>query len=311
MHQAIARTLQDEMAKDQSIVIWGEAARAKVAADWPDFYAQFGSRVYNMPIAESAIVGMGIGASIAGLRPFIDIGFNDLLFRAMDDICNQAAKIRYMSGGKIHCPMVIKAEYSIPFSPQQSQFLEEVLFRIPGLLVVAPSSPRDAAGLLKSALRCPDPVVLFEERRLTGVVDYPVRPIPFGTSSKLIEGEDITIASYSKLVPICKEIAMELNPQIKAEVIDLRSLSPLDYESIYESVRKTGRFLSVEVGCRTGGVGAELAASVAENCFNALRAPVRRIAAPNSSFPASKALWQYLQPSKNEITAAIEELVRN
>lgn len=311
MHHAIGRTMREEMARDQNIVIWGEAAKAKIAADWPDLLAEFESRVYNMPIAESAIVGIGVGAAIAGLRPFIDIGFNDLLFRAMDDICNQAAKIRYMSGGRIRCPMVIKAEYSIPFSPQQSQFLEEVLFRIPGLRVVAPSSPADAVGLLKTALRCEGPVVFFEERRLTGIVREPGDMIPFGKALKLIEGDHITITAYSKLVPMCREIAEELAPKIRIEVLDLRSLSPLDYESVLESVHKTGRYLSVEIGCRTGGIGAELASAVAEDCASVLRAPVRRIAAPDSSFPASRALWKYLQPSKSEIVSAIKDLVKD
>jgi pyruvate/2-oxoglutarate/acetoin dehydrogenase E1 component len=135
--------------------------------------------------------------------------------------------------------------------------------------------------------------------------------IPFGKALKLIEGDHITITAYSKLVPMCREIAEELAPKIRIEVLDLRSLSPLDYESVLESVHKTGRYLSVEIGCRTGGIGAELASAVAEDCASVLRAPVRRIAAPDSSFPASRALWKYLQPSKSEIVSAIKDLVKD
>jgi pyruvate dehydrogenase E1 component beta subunit len=269
---------------------------------------KFGSnRIRNTPISEAAIIGLGIGAALTGMRPVVEIMFMDFIACCMDQIVNQAAKIHYMFGGKMTVPMVIRtpAGAGLGAGPQHSQCLEVLFAHIPGLKVVMPSTPYDAKGLLISSIRDDGPVLFVEHKRLYGVkgeVPDDRYTVPIGKGDIKREGKDITIVAISYMVREALGAAKELEKQgISAEIVDPRTISPLDKEIILESVRKTGKLLIVHEAVKNFGFGAEVAAVVAEEAFDYLDAPVVRVGAPFTPVPFSKKAEEAYIPSKEKI----------
>lgn len=307
------------MERDPSIFLMGEDI---AIAGNPYFRAtqglleRFGpERVIDTPISESAIVGAALGAALSGMRPIIEIMFSDFCFVAMDQILNQLAKIRYMTGGETDVPVVLRAPTGafVSGAAQHSQSLETIFCHIPGLVVIAPSTPADAKGLLKSAIRLPDPVIFLEHKVL-----YPFEDVvpdgdhlePIGVATSRITGNDVSIISYSFASFLCIQAAKELSSQgISAEVIDLRTLNPLDDLAVIESVKKTGRALIVYESCKRLGLGAEISAIISESCFKYLKSPIYRVASENVPMPFAGNLEEYVLPSVEKIRSATVELV--
>lgn len=309
--QAYQTALGEEMARDPSIVILGTDLfiRGGHFAQVKGLGAQFGvDRVRDTPISEAAMVAAGVGGALNGLRPVVDLNFMDFAFGAMDEIVNQAAKARYMWGRPV--PLVIRATWGVAYgAAQHNNQIESWFVNTPGLVVVAPSTPADVKGLAKSALRGEDPVIFFMHKTLTGSKgevpdgDYTV---PFGRANVVRDGSDITVVTYGGFVPKviqAAEAAGELG--VSAEVLDLRSLFPLDIPAVLASVERTGRLLVVSDAPRAGSVGSWVAAEVAEHAFNALKAPVRHLSAAHSPIAHSPVLFQAQVPSDARILEAI------
>jgi pyruvate dehydrogenase E1 component beta subunit len=242
--------------------------------------------VVDTPIAEATMVGAAVGAAMMGLRPIVETRFSDFALSAIDEIVNQAAKLRYMSGGQTRAPVVIRLPSGLRqgSAAQHSQSLEAWFCHIPGLVVVAPASPADAAGLLQTALRGDDPVLFFEAKELwqaRGEVDDVTRPVPFGSARYLRRGSDATVIAWSAAVKASVDAAALLARHgVTIDLIDLRSLWPWDKRTVLESVARTGRLVVAHESVRDGGFGAEIAATVAEELHDLLRAPVKRVASP-------------------------------
>jgi pyruvate dehydrogenase E1 component beta subunit len=278
---------------------------------------EFGrARVIDTPITESATVGMAAGAAMTGLRPVAELMFVDFLGVCLDQILNQAAKFRYMFGGKARTPLVIRAMFGAGFSAgaQHSQCLYSILTHIPGLKVVIPSSPYDAKGLLIQAIRDDDPVIFLEHTKLydlEGEVPAESYTVPFGEAHILREGGDLTIVALARMTHMALDAASALADKgIEATVIDPRTTSPLDEETILESVGATGRLLVVDESNPRCSVASEIAAVVAERAFRDLKAPIRRVTAPHTPVPFSPVLENAYIPSSAAIEAAAMELVR-
>jgi pyruvate dehydrogenase E1 component beta subunit len=277
---------------------------------------EFGDeRVRDTPISESAIIGTAVGAAITGMRPVAEIMFGDLTALAMDQIANQAAKIRYMFGGQASCPLVIRTPFGagVNIASHHSQSLEAWFMHVPGLYVAVPSTPYDAKGLLKTAIRGSNPVFFCEHKLL-----YPVEGevpeqeflIPFGKADVKKEGTDVTVVATSYMVHKALNAATTLLKEgVDAEVVDPRTLTPLDVATITGSVRKTGRVVIVSEDCRTGGVSAEIAALVAERALDYLDAPVKRVTTPDTPIPFSPPLEQFIIPNEESIIKAVKEVV--
>jgi pyruvate/2-oxoglutarate/acetoin dehydrogenase E1 component len=316
MH-ALNQALISEMERDPSVFIAGEdVVTGGVFAVTRGIFERFGEkRIVNTPISESAIIGLGIGSALTGLRPVVEIMFMDFIGCCMDQLINQAAKIRYMFGGKMSVPMVVRTPEGagLGAGPQHSQCLEALFAHIPGLKVVIPSTPYDAKGLLISSIRDDNPVIFVENKMLYAVKgEVPEEPytIPLGKGEVKREGEDITIVGVSYTVREALAAADELdNEGIRAEVIDLRTISPLDKETILGSLQKTGRLLIVHEAVKNGGFGAEVAAVVAEEAFDYLDAPIVRIGAPFMPVPFSKKAEQNYIPNKEKIISAAKEML--
>jgi pyruvate dehydrogenase E1 component beta subunit len=277
---------------------------------------EFGDeRVRDTPISESAIIGTAVGAAITGMRPVAEIMFGDLTALAMDPIANQAAKIRYMFGGQVSCPLVIRTPFGagVNIASHHSQSLEAWFMHVPGLYVAVPSTPYDAKGLLKTAIRGSNPVFFCEHKLL-----YPVEGevpdqeylIPFGKADVKKEGADVTIFATSYMVHKALNAAATLEKEgVDAEVVDPRTLTPLDVATITGSVRKTGRIVIVSEDCRTGGASAEIAALVAERTLDYLDAPIKRVTTPDTPIPFSPPLEQFIIPNEQSIIKAVKEVV--
>ena len=314
--EAIREALREEMARDERVFIIGESINYGLFGVTAGLRDEFGSeRVRNAPISEAAIVGAALGAALTGMRPIAEIMFADFLFCAMDSIANQVAKWRYMVAGQANVPLVIRAPQGSGFGMgcHHSQSPEWVFAHFPGLKVVAPSTPYDAKGLLKASIRDDNPVLFFEHKmlyRMRGPVPEGEYIIPLGRADVKREGSDATIVATSLMVHRALEAAEELAKEgISAEVIDPRTLSPLDKEAILASVRRTGRLIIAEEACRTGGFGAEVAAIVAEEAIDALDAPIRRVAAFDVPIPFSPPLEDYVIPDKKRIIEAVRGVV--
>ena len=312
--QALNEALREEMRRDEGVIVLGEdinlpwGGAFKVTAGLVE---EFGpKRVRTTPISEAAIAGSAVGAALVGCRPVAEIMYLDFIPIAMDQIVNQAAKLRFMSGGQATVPVVFRSSGGGGRSNagQHSQSLEAWFVHVPGLKVVAPSTPYDAKGLLKSSIRDDNPVVFIEHRLLyftSGEVPEEEYTIPLKKAVIRKEGEHITIVSYSGTVPKCLEAAKQLEERgIHAEVIDLRMLSPLDMETVLDSVRKTHRLLVAHEACRRGGIGGEIAAQVAESVFDELDAPIGRVGAPHSPMPYSPGLERVVIPTPERIASA-------
>lgn len=312
--QALQQALREEMIRDDKVVILGEEVGVfggsyKVTEG---LYEEFGpKRVRATPIAEEGFVGAGIGAAMGGLRPVVEIMTINFILVAMDQIINNAAKIRYMFGGAMGVPMVIRTPSGGGggLTAQHSQSLEVWFAHTPGLKVVAPATPRDAKGLLKASIRDDDPVIFIESLsgyNMRGEVPSGDYTVPIGKADVKRQGTDLTIISHSIMTLRCLEVAERLKKEaaIKAEVIDLRTLRPLDFATVAESVRKTNHALCVEEGWPSYGVTAELAARISDECFDWLDAPVKRLGGVEVPLPYSKPLETAALPSIDRIYQA-------
>ena len=316
--EATLEAMTEEMQRDSKVFIMGEdiAAQGGIFGQFKGLPQKFGKdRVLDTPISETAIVGAGVGAAMAGMRPVVDMHFADFIGVCMDEILNQMAKARYMFGGQCSMPLVLRAPDGIIRSAaaQHSQSLEAFFLHIPGIKVVIPSNPADAKGLLKAALRSEDPVLYFEHKGLfplKGPVPEGEHIVPIGKAAVSREGSDVTLVSYSMMMHRVLEAAEALEKEgISAEVIDLRTISPLDMETIYKSVAKTHRLVVVHEAVRTGGVGAEIAARVAEEMMDDLDAPIRRLGAPFVPVPFSPSLERLVKITPEQICQAVREIL--
>ena len=316
--EATLEAMTEEMQRDSKVFIMGEdiAAQGGIFGQFKGLPQKFGKeRVLDTPISETAIVGAGVGAAMAGMRPVVDMHFADFIGVCMDEILNQMAKARYMFGGQCSMPLVLRAPDGIIRSAadQHSQSLEAFFLHIPGIKVVIPSNPADAKGLLKAAIRSEDPVLYFEHKGLfplKGPVPEGEHIVPIGKAAVSREGSDVTLVSYSMMMHRVLEAAEALEKEgISAEVIDLRTISPLDMETIYKSVAKTHRLVVVHEAVRTGGVGAEIAARVAEEMIDELDAPIRRLGAPFVPVPFSPSLERLVKITPEQICQAVRELL--
>jgi pyruvate dehydrogenase E1 component beta subunit len=315
--QAVNEALAEELRRDDTVFIVGEdVAEAgtpfKVLAGLVD---EFGAeRVLDTPISEAGITGLGVGAAMTGMRPVVDIMFGDFLTLAMDQLANQAAKAHYMSGGKLNVPLTLRTTLGATrrSAAQHSQSLQAWVAHVPGLKVALPVTPFDAKGLLKTAIRDDNPVVVIEDKMDYGIKgDVPAEEytIPFGVADIKRPGEDVTIVATSSMVRVAISAAEQLESDgIYAEVIDPRTLSPLDEETLVSSAAKTGRAIVVDEGHRRFGATAELAAVIAEGAFWNLDAPVRRLGALDVPVPFSPALEDVTVPTPELVARTAREL---
>lgn len=312
VNEAIGWALAEEMRRDHRVVMFGEG----VATKRPELVHEFGAlRVRNTPLAEGIIAGTAVGAAATGLRPVIDMLFAPFLCFAMEEIVNSAGKLRYISGGQFSFPLVVMSQTGGGWGvgAQHNHNLEAWFVHSPGLKVVMPSTAEDFRGLLKAAIRDENPVMFFSDMTLgyaTGEVPQAESVVPLGKACIRKAGRDVTIVSYSKAVQTCLEAAQQLGMSgVSAEVIDLRTLKPLDEETIVASVRKTGRLVVVHEAAGICGVGAEIAAIAAEKAFRSLQAPVVRVTGPDAPTPSSSALEQAYMPSAEGIAAAVRRML--
>ncbi len=316
---ALREALREEMLLDKTVFVLGE----DVGRYWQGAFKvtkglaeEFGDeRVRDTPISESAIVGVAAGAAITGTRPIAEIMFGDLSALAMDQIANQVAKLRYMFGGQTIVPVVIRMPFGagVNIAAHHSQSLEAWFMHVPGLKIAMPSTPYDAKGLLKTAIRDDNPVMFFEHKLLysiEGPVPEEDYTIPFGAADVKREGEDVTVVATLYMVHKALAAAKTLGKEgIDVEVIDPRTLVPLDKQAIVNSVKKTGRIVIVTEDSKTAGVSAEIAAIVAEESLDYLDAPIKRVAEPDTPIPFSPPLEQFVIPNEKSIIKAAKEIV--
>jgi pyruvate dehydrogenase E1 component beta subunit len=315
MVQAINLALHEEMEKDPDVVVMGE----DVGIDGGVFRVtegllnKFGSeRVIDTPLAESGIVGTAIGMAVYGLKPVAEIQFEGFSYMTIDQLAAHASRIRNRSRGTYHCPIVIRAPYGggVRALEHHSEAVATFYIHIPGMKVAIPSSPYDAKGLLISAIRDPDPVFFFEPKRLYRAFREEVPEgeyiVPLGEGKKLTEGDDVTLISWGAMTRVCLE-ALKLVKDVSVELIDLRTLSPLDDKMITESVRKTGRAVIVHEEPRTLGLGAEIIARINEKAFLYLEAPVKRVTGYDIPMPLPK-LEDYYLPDAERVADAVKEV---
>jgi pyruvate dehydrogenase E1 component beta subunit len=316
--QAIRDVLAEEMRLDETVFIMGEdiAEQGGIFGCTKDLLQEFGQeRVRNTPISEAAFIGAGIGAGLTGMRPVIELMYMDFVYVSMDQILNQAAKIRYMYGGEVTLPLVIRGQQGIGRgnAGTHSQSVEAFFMHIPGLKVVMPSTPRDAAGLLRTAIRDDNPVIFFEHKALYStrgeVPEDRKFTIPFGLADIKKPGNDVTIIATSLMVSRALAAAEKLaDSGIDAEVIDLRTLVPLDEDTIISSVFKTGRALVVHEAHKTAGIGAEISSLIMEKAFKYLDAPVLRLGAKQCTLPFNINLENAVIPQVFDIVNSVKTI---
>jgi pyruvate dehydrogenase E1 component beta subunit len=318
MREAISQALWEEMENDSKVFIMGEEVGVwgGTYAVTKGFYDHFGAeRVRDTPIAEAVIVGSAIGAALTGLRPVAELMTINFAFAAMEHIVNEAAKLHYMFNGQMVLPLVIRTPGGggRQLGATHSQTPDAIFAHFPGLKVVAPGTPADAKGLLKTAIRCDDPVLFIEHATLyqtRGEVPEGDYTIPIGKSTIQRPGKDVTLVTYSKMLETSLKAAEQLAQEgIDVEIIDLRTLRPLDMEPVLESVRKTNRAVVAEEGWRSFGVGAEIAARIYEEAFDDLDAPVQRVAQVEVPLPYNRALEQMALPQAANVIAAVKEVL--
>jgi pyruvate/2-oxoglutarate/acetoin dehydrogenase E1 component len=333
--QAIAEALRDaiaeEMERDETVFCIGEDIA--VPGGWGGAFTvtlglekRFPDRMINTPIAELGFFGVAIGAAMMGMKPIADVQYGDFLFLASDQIINNAAKMRYMSGGLCQVPLVMRAPIGATGrGSQHAQSMERYFIGVPGLKVVAVSTAYDAKGIMKAAVRDKDPVLIFEHKLLYGSKGARVEPGAVDATSEIPDydyvvpldlavlrrpGSDVTILSWLLMSHFSLEAAQQLSTEgVNAEVIDVRSLAPIDYKTIGDSVKKTGRVVIVEEGPKTGGVSAEIAAGIQERFSQYLKSPIARIASPDVPVPFSPILENAYRPDKSRIMQAVREIV--
>jgi len=313
--EAIKEALQIEMKRDSNIYLAGEdiGIMGGSFGVTNGLLEEFGpDRVMDTPISETAIIGHAVGAAAAGLRPVVELMFSDFMMVAGDELMNQAAKMRFMFGGKAKIPMVVRAAIGAGYraAAQHSQSPEAMILNFPGLKVAYPSTPRDAKGLLITAIRDDNPVVFLEHKMLywsMGDVPEGEFTIPFGKANIRRVGKDITLVAWGMMVGTCEGAAEVLSADgIEAEVIDLRTLAPLDKGTVLTSVKKTGKVIIVQEAPRTGGFAGEIAAIIAEEGFDYLDAPIKRVCAPDTPVPFSPVLEDAYIPSAEKVIDAVK-----
>ena len=328
--EALREAIREEMRRDDRVFCIGEDIA--VPGGWGGAFTvtlgmeeEFGERMVNTPISENGFVGVALGAALMGMRPIADVQYADFLFCAMDQMANEIPKMRYMSGGRVRVPLVMRAPVGVTGrGAQHAQSMEVFFLPVQGVKIVCPSTAYDAVGLLRSAVRCDDPVMIFEHKLLygskgarkeTGAVDASSEipdedyTVPIGSAAVRREGRGVTILATLLMVHRSLQAAETLAAEgVDAEVIDLRSLVPMDWDTIKASVAKTGRAVIVEESPRRSGIGAEIAATLADECMECLLAPVRRVAAPNTPVPFAPPMERFFVPDQERIARAAREL---
>jgi len=321
---AIGAAQREAMEADERVIIIGEDVEANVygttggksRADKGDFLTLFGrNRIRNTPISEEGIVGTAAGAAMTGLRPIVDLSYSSFLYMAMDQFVNQVAKSRYMFGGQATLPVVFRSAmfYGLSTGAHHSDRPYPMFMNVPGLKIIAPASPIDAKGLLRAAIDLDDPVLTFEACPLWGlkedVPDEAYR-IPLGVARTVVEGSDVTVVAISGAVPAAKKATDQLAEEgVSVEVIDPRTLVPLDKETILNAVARTGRLVIADPAHRTCGAAAEVSAIVAEEAFSSLKAPIIRVTTPDMQIPFSPALEAQLYPNAISIADAVRKVI--
>jgi pyruvate/2-oxoglutarate/acetoin dehydrogenase E1 component len=315
---ALREALREEMLRDKNVILLGEEIGVfngvyKVTRGLLD---EFGpERVRDTPISEAAITGAAVGLALAGLKPVAEIMYMDFLPITMDQLSTQAAKMHFMSGGQIKVPMVLRTQYSLgrQHGSQHSQFTPAWFFQVPGLKVVLPADPHDAKGLLKSAIREPNPVLFVESGllyRTKGPVPEEEYLVPLGKAEVKRKGDDVTIVAVSRMVGEALTATKKLEEEgISAEVIDIRTMQPLDLTTIVESVKRTSRLVIASDDVKTGGIGSEISADVIEAAFDYLDAPIVRVGCPETPIPFSPSLEQMYMPNADKVVQAVDELM--
>ena len=325
--QAVAEALAQEMRRDPSVILMGEDVAGGSGTDgemdaWggplgvtKGLWSEFGDRVMDTPISESAFIGAAIGAATAGLRPVAELMFVDFMGVCFDQIFNQAAKFRYMFGGRAVTPVVIRSMIGAGFraAAQHSQCLYPLFTHIPGLKCVVPSTPYDVKGLLIQAIRDDDPVMFFEHKllyKIEGEVPEESYTIPFGEANIVREGDDLTVVALGRMVHMASEAADQLAKDgVGCELIDPRTTSPLDEDTILESVEKTGRLVVVDEASPRCNLATDISALVAQQAFSALRAPIQMVAPPHTPVPFSPVLEDLYVPDAAKVAAAMREVM--
>ena len=316
--QAVAEAMAEEMRRDSAVFLMGEdvGKHGGAFAASKGLFEEFGAeRVRDTPISESVIAGAGLGAALTGMRPIVEIMYMDFMAMAMDSIVNQAAKVKYMYGGHARVPLTIRTAFGAGRgnAAQHSQSLETWFTLIPGLIVVTPSTPYDAKGLLKSAIRSDNTVIVIENKLLYGVrgpVPEEEYLVPIGKAAVRREGSDVTLLATSRMCNFCEEAIQTLTREgIDVEFIDLRTLKPFDVETVAASVAKTHRVVVVNEGHRTGGYSNEVAAKIMDECFEDLDAPVIRVAAEDVPIPYNATLEAEVIPAVKDIIAGVKQVI--
>lgn len=305
------KAIFESMERDSSILLMGEGSRVKYSLDYPQILRRFPDRVMTTPVCEGGIVNAALGAALTGTRPLVDLTFDDLALRAMDEILNHVSKLHFATGGNLKVPLVIKADFNRPENAQSGNRYEAFFSRFPGLKVFVPSTPTQAYLLMRKALSGGGPVVFFEDRVIshTEEIDAGQRSAPVWKARAVRRGRDITIVCYGYALYLVLEALREI-PHVEAELIDMQCLNPLDIETISSSVRKTGRLLIVELDQTRLGIGAEISAQIGDTEFDSLRAPIKRIGMANILIPAAPGLQRLLLPTPSKIAKAVESLCR-
>ena len=317
---AVNEAIAEEMRNDKTIILMGEDV-AEAGTPFKvllGLVEEFGTdRIIDTPISEPGFVGMAVGAAMTGTRPIVDLMFGDFIFLVMDQLANQAAKQHYMSGGKLNVPMVIRTNMGATrrSAAQHSQSLQAIVAHIPGVKVLMPSTPYEVKGLLKAAIRDDNPVVIFEDKlsyQMKGMVPEEEYIIPLGQANILQAGNDITLVATSSMVQVCEEAAEVLRSKnISAEIIDIRSIVPLDEQTIVDSVKKTSRVIVVDEGHQSYGITSEIVSRISEQAFYYLDAPPTRMGAMDVPIPFSPVLEDLTVPTSKQVVAKAIDLINN
>lgn len=317
---AVNEAIAEEMRNDKTILLMGEdvAEAGTPFKVLSGLVEEFGTdRIIDTPISEPGFVGMAVGAAMTGTRPIVDLMFGDFIFLVMDQLANQAAKQHYMSGGKLNVPMVIRTNMGATrrSAAQHSQSLQAIVAHIPGVKVLMPSTPYEVKGLLKAAIRDDNPVVIFEDKlsyQMKGMVPEEEYIIPLGQANILQAGNDITLVATSSMVQVCEEAAEVLRSKnISAEIIDVRSIVPLDEQTIVDSVKKTSRVIVVDEGHQSYGITSEIVSRISEQAFYYLDAPPTRMGAMDVPIPFSPALEDLTVPTSKQVVDKAIDLINN
>jgi 2-oxoisovalerate dehydrogenase E1 component beta subunit len=315
--EAIRQAMDEEMARDRNVMLLGEdvgvlGGAFKASQGLLEKYGA--DRVVDTPISEALIIGAGVGLAVQGMRPILEMQFIDFISCGFDQIVNTAATLRYRHGGQTACPIVIRGPSGggVHGGLYHSQNTEAWFFHVPGLKIVAPATAYDAKGLMKSAIRDDDPVLYFEHkflyRRIKEDIPQEEYLVPIGKAALRKEGRDVTVITYGSPVHAVVKAARDMAKEVDIEVIDLRTLLPIDWATVKGSVRKTGKVLIVHEARLTGGIGGEIAARIAQECFEDLDGPVMRLAARDTHTPFAPAMEEYVLPNQEKITEAIRKL---